>query len=152
MGRPPYWWISRTSLPCRVCWLSLDVLDQDPQQLCTYLIAAIEQRFPGFGRQSEAVLKSMVSFGQETERLLVILCNEIQERVDQHFALIVDDYQFVDTIPDIRYLLSRFISWQAEKLSCHPFLAPVAEPARYRSHGGATTGGRMTCRNWPSSR
>ena len=47
------------------CWFSLDALDQDPQRFCAYLIAALEQRFPKFGKQSKAVLRSLVSLEQE---------------------------------------------------------------------------------------
>ena len=104
-----------------VCWLSLDALDQDPQRFCTYLIAAIQQRFPRFGTQSKAVLNTIVNFEKDTERLLAVLGNEIHARIDQHFALVVDDYQFVDSIPEIRNLFSRFIFLVGE--NCHIILS-----------------------------
>ncbi len=109
------------------CWLSLDELDQDPQRFCTYLISAIEQRFPRFGKQSKAVLRSLVSFEQDSERLLSAIINEIDSQIDQHFALVVDDYQFVDAVPDIRILFSRFIYLAGE--NCHIILSSRRIPA-----------------------
>jgi len=108
------------------CWLSLDAIDQDPQRFCAYLIAAMEQRFPKFGKQSKAVLRSLVSFEQDSERILAALVNEIDAQIDQHFVLVVDDYQFVDSIPDIRNLFSRFIYLAGE--NCHIILSSRRVP------------------------
>ena len=104
-----------------VCWLSLDALDKDPQRFCAYLISALEQRFPKFGRESKSVLRSLTGLEQETEHLLSALVNEIDSRIDEHFALVVDDYQFVDAIPFIRDLFSRFIYLAGE--NCHVVLS-----------------------------
>ena len=109
------------------CWLSLDALDQDPQRFCAYLIAALEQRFPKFGKQSKAVLRSLVSLEQDMERILSALVNEIDAQIDQHFTLVVDDYQFVDSVPDIRNLFSRFIYLVGE--NCHIILCSRRVPA-----------------------
>ena len=104
-----------------VGWLSLDALDRDPQRFIAYLIAALEERFPNFGKRSKAVLKTVTSFEQDSERLLSCLINELDDQIDEHFALIVDDYQFVDFIPAIRDLFSRFVSLVGE--NCHVILA-----------------------------
>ena len=103
------------------CWLSLDALDKDPQRFIAYLIAALAERFPDFGKRSNAVLRSLTSFEQDSERLLSSLINELEDRIDEHFVLLVDDYQFVDSIPSIRDLFSRFISQAGE--NCHVILA-----------------------------
>ncbi len=110
-----------------VCWFSLDALDQDPQRFCAYLIASLEQRFPKFGKQSKAVLRSLVSLEQDTERLLSALVNEIDSQIDQHFVLVVDDYQFVDAVPDIRNLFSRFVYLAGE--NCHIILSSRRLPS-----------------------
>src|SRR5512144_1910611 len=47
-----------------VCWFSLDSLDQEPQRFLRYMIAAITERFPDFGKDSLAALESMSSFEQ----------------------------------------------------------------------------------------
>ncbi len=110
-----------------ICWLSLDPLDQDPQRFCAYLIAALEQRFPKFGKQSKAVLRSLVSLEQDMERMLAALVNEISSQIDQHFTLVVDDYQFVDAVPDVRNLFSRFVYLVGE--NCHIVLSSRRVPA-----------------------
>ena len=104
-----------------ICWFSLDALDQDPQRFVTYLIASIEQLFPRFGKQWKAVLGSLTGLEQETERMLSALVNEMESQIDQHFGLVVDDYQFVDAVPEIRNLFSRFISLVGE--NCHIILS-----------------------------
>ena len=109
----------QTELP--VCWLSLDALDQDPQRFMAYLIAALAERFPNFGKRSNAVLRTITNFEQDSERLLSSLINEADDLIKEHFALIVDDYHFVDSIPSIRSIFSRFISLMGE--NCHIILA-----------------------------
>ena len=104
-----------------ICWFSLDALDKDPQRFVAYLIAALEQRFPKFGKLSNSVLRSLTSFDQDTEHLISVLVNEIDNQIDEHFALIVDDYQFVDGVPSIRDLFSRFINLAGE--NCHVILS-----------------------------
>ena len=104
-----------------VCWLSLDTLDKDPQRFIAYIIAALAERFPTFGKRSNAVLKTVTSFEQDSERLLSSLINEMDDQIDEHFALVLDDYYFVDFVPHIRDLFSRFVSLVGE--NCHVILA-----------------------------
>jgi ATP/maltotriose-dependent transcriptional regulator MalT/two-component SAPR family response regulator len=109
------------------CWLSLDALDQDPQRFIAYLIASLAERFPNFGKRSSSVLRSVTSFEQDSERLLSSLVNEQEDRIDEHFVLVVDDYQFVDSIQPIRDMFSRFISQSGE--NCHVILATRRLPS-----------------------
>src|SRR5512141_2591076 len=59
------------------CWLSLDPLDREPQRFVACLIAALAERFPGFGKRSKSLLDGMTSLEDGMERLLVTLVNEI---------------------------------------------------------------------------
>ena len=102
----------QTELP--VCWLSLDPLDQEPQRFLRYLIAAITERFPEFGRDSLAALESMMSFEQDEERLLVTISNEINAIINEHFLLILDDYHLVGNVPFAGHVISRFLQLTGE--------------------------------------
>jgi LuxR family transcriptional regulator, maltose regulon positive regulatory protein len=104
-----------------VCWLSLDALDKDPQRFIAYFISAIEEQFHKFGKQSKASIRTLTNLDQDIEGLLSILINEIDAQIDEHFAIFVDDYQFVDSIPSIRDFFSRFILLAGE--NCHVVLA-----------------------------
>jgi len=111
----------------KLCWLSLDALDQEPQRFIAYFIASIAQRFPRFGNRSLSSLNSLTSLDQGFENLLVTLVNEIHERIGEHFLIVLDDYQFVDDIPPIRDFVNRFIQLVGE--NCHLILSSRTVPA-----------------------
>jgi len=98
-----------TQVEMPVCWLALDVLDQDPQRFLRYMIAALSERFPDFGRDSLAVLGSMTSLTTDLEQVLVTLCNEIDLRIGDHFLLVLDDFHLVEKEARIYQLLGRFL-------------------------------------------
>lgn len=98
------------------CWFSLDPLDQEPQRFLRYLIAAIAERFPAFGRDSLLALESMASFANDEERLLVTITNEINSQIKEHFVLILDDFHFVAGTKAIGQVLSRFLQLAGENV------------------------------------
>jgi ATP/maltotriose-dependent transcriptional regulator MalT/two-component SAPR family response regulator len=99
-----------------VCWLSLDALDREPQRFLVYLISAIAEKFPDFGRDSFAALENMTSFEQDGERLLVTISNEIAARINDHFYLVLDDFHLVDDVLIIRQIVSRFLHLAGENV------------------------------------
>ena len=99
-----------------VCWLSLDTLDQDPQRFLRYVIAAISERFPEFGRDSLAVLESMASMISDQEQILVTITNEINARIREHFVLVLDDFHFVEGSDVIRQVMNRFLQLTGENV------------------------------------
>ncbi|KAF0109067.1 MAG: hypothetical protein FD146_111 [Anaerolineaceae bacterium] len=109
------------------CWLALDALDREPQRFLSYFIASIAHRFPKFGNQSNAALRHLASFEDGAENLIVTLVNEIYERIDEHFVIVLDDYQFVDNVPEIRGFVSRFLQLAGE--NCHVALSSRRLPA-----------------------
>src|SRR5688572_18154841 len=59
-----------------VCWLSLDLLDRDPQRFIAYVIAALAERFSGLAAPLETLLNQVKSIELDAEGLLVALTNE----------------------------------------------------------------------------
>src|SRR5574341_1478537 len=57
----------------KVCWLSLDVLDRNPQRFMAYLMAALAERLPGVGEISKNLLSQLKSIEKDAEPLLVAL-------------------------------------------------------------------------------
>lgn len=114
----------QTEMP--VCWLSLDPLDKDPQRFLGYLIASISERYPEFGRDSRAALESMVSIERDEERLMVTFTNEVNDQINEHFLLILDDFHLVGDSPVAGHLISRFIQLTGENI--HVILASRSLP------------------------
>lgn len=110
-----------------ICWFSLDILDQEPQRFISYFIACIQERFPSFGAESISTLMNATSIEKENERLVVTITNEIYQVIHEHFAIVLDDYQFIDPIPEIRLFINRFIQLAGEH--CHLILASRLLPS-----------------------
>jgi LuxR family maltose regulon positive regulatory protein len=103
------------------CWYALDELDRDPRRFIAHLIGSITQRFPGFGRQSAAVLQGMDSAELDLERLVAIIVNEAYEHIREHFVLVLDDYHLVGESEAINHFVNRFV--QAVDENCHLVLS-----------------------------
>ncbi len=97
-----------------VCWLSLDVLDKEPQRFLAYLVSSIAERYSGFGKDAFAAMEGMKSFEQDGEHILIALSNEIEEKIGEHFVVILDDYHIVGDVLIIQQLLSRLLQLTGE--------------------------------------
>jgi LuxR family transcriptional regulator, maltose regulon positive regulatory protein len=115
------------SVEMPVCWLSLDLLDRDPQRFIAYLIASLTERFPGIGETSRLELNQLKSIEQDAESLLVTLTNEIYDQVEEDFLLILDDYHLLDDVPVISSLVNRFLELVVE--NCHVILSSRTLPS-----------------------
>lgn len=110
-----------------VCWLSLDLLDRDPQRFIAYLIAAVTQSFPGVGKTSRVKLNQLKSIEKDAESLLVTFTNEIYDQIEGDFLLILDDYHLLDDVPVISELVNRFLELVVE--NCHVILSSRTLPS-----------------------
>jgi ATP/maltotriose-dependent transcriptional regulator MalT/two-component SAPR family response regulator len=110
-----------------VCWLSLDLLDRDPQRFIAYLIASLAEQFPGIGENSQRQLYQLKSIEQDAEALLVTLTNEIYDHTEDDFLLIIDDYHLLDDVPVISSLVNRFLELVVE--NCHVVLSSRTLPS-----------------------
>ncbi len=115
---------NQTDMP--VCWLALDQLDRDPQRFMAYLIASLAERFPGVGESSLNLLNNLKSIETDAEPLLVALTNELYDRIEEEYLLIVDDYHLLDESPVISSLINRFLQLVDE--NCHLIISSRTLP------------------------
>jgi LuxR family maltose regulon positive regulatory protein len=87
-------WVAVCKRP--VAWLSLDEGDNDPTRFLTYLVAALQTIEPDIGAGVLGVLQSPQL--PPIESILIALLNEIAT-IQDHFALILDDYHAIDSQP-----------------------------------------------------
>ena len=104
-----------------VCWYTVDDLDVDPHRFIAHWFASITHRFPQFGLQSNAILRSYAENKATLDQVVVNTVNELYDTVTEDFVLIVDDYHFVDGQPEIDHFVSRFI--QNCVPNCHVVLS-----------------------------
>ena len=110
----------------KVCWLALDTLDRNPQRFIAYLIASLVERFPDIGDVSKSLLSQLTSIEKDSEALLVALTNELYERVEDDYLIILDDYHLLDEGPVISSLLNRFLQLVDE--NCHVLISSRTLP------------------------
>ncbi len=109
-----------------VCWLSLDLLDRDPQRFLAYLIASLAEQFPRIGEASRPQLNRLKSIEQDAESFLITLTNEIYDQIVEDFLLIIDDFHLLDDFPVISSLVNRFLELVVE--NCHVLLSSRSLP------------------------
>jgi LuxR family maltose regulon positive regulatory protein len=71
-------------------------------------------------------LNQLKSMEQDTEPLLVTFTNEIYEKIEDEFLLILDDYHLLDDIPVISNVVNRFLELVVE--NCHVILSSRTLP------------------------
>ena len=121
-------------------WYSAEEADADPQRFLSYLIAAFRARLPEMSDLPLAVLTDRGSAGtyEAWVQTLDALINALIEALPGPALLIVDDYHFVASSPEINSLTERLITFLPADL--HVILAtrhPLnsAGLARWRTHG-----------------
>ena len=132
-----------------VCWYSVDEADRDPRVFLEYLMASICQQFPDFGRRTEPALTTMAEANGQLKTLVSALVNDIHD-IPDYFALIIDDYHFVDESQEVNTLVDELLRYLPE--NCHLIISSRTLPnltfsrliARQESVGLSTSELRFT--------
>ena len=98
---------SHTEWP--ICWLSLDPLDQDPFRFISHFIAALQARFPEFGKNSLSVLNSVPQSQLDIPAIVSTIANDIYEHITEHFIFMLDDYQLVEDGELVNQFINSFL-------------------------------------------
>jgi LuxR family maltose regulon positive regulatory protein len=101
-----------TDLP--VCWYTLDVFDRDLRIFVEYFIASIALQFPGFGKQSQAVLRQSNNPGGNLYQIISTLVQEIYEKIPEYFVLILDDHHTIEEQEEIHMFLDLLLTYVDE--------------------------------------
>lgn len=111
--------------PIPVCWYTADERDRDLGMFLEYLIAAIRERFPGFGRRTRTALASAGDLFQDSAGVIAELANEILE-VDTPFVVVIDNYEAVDGAFGLRTFIYRLL--EVLPYNCHLMIGSRALP------------------------
>ncbi len=99
-----------------VCWYSLTPQDAEPAVFLDYLVASIEARFPRFGAETRRVMAQVSNFRTDAFSVVAALINEIQERIPEYFAVVLDDYHEVSESREISELVDALLKHAPENL------------------------------------
>jgi len=84
-------WLEACGIPC--AWVSLDETDNDLRQFLSYLLAAVQNIFPGAGRETQFTTLNATDL-PPTSVLAHSFINEL-DQIDQEFILTMDDYHVI---------------------------------------------------------
>jgi LuxR family maltose regulon positive regulatory protein len=108
-----------------VCWYSVDETDRDPRGFLEYLIASIRQQFPDFGSRAKSALSTVIKADGQLRALVTALINDIYD-IPDYFAVIVDDYHFVDESQEVNALMDGLLRYLPE--NCHLIISSRTLP------------------------
>lgn len=104
-----------------VCWFSLDLLDCDFQRFVMYFVAALQQRFPRFGKQALSVLAEMNQDHLDQDAIIAAIVNDAYENITEHFVYVIDDFHLVQECAMVETFMNRMVQEVAE--NCHFLIA-----------------------------
>ncbi|HEX6138843.1 MAG TPA: hypothetical protein VF013_00075, partial [Candidatus Limnocylindria bacterium] len=129
-------WEREVDFPCY--WYKLDRNDRDWSLHISYLIEAISQRHPGFGRRAHSMLQQLGGPGSSRPGVAAYLLAEMHERLTEPCTFIIDDWQFVASVTEVRGLWNQIL--RDAPPTCRFIFLSRAKPhlqfARFKTHGG----------------
>ena len=93
-------------------WYQLDHTDADPLVFLGYVTHGIKQLVPGFGDATSAYLReSAAELARAPERAVDVLLNEVLDRVEQPFILVLDDYHHLGSETPVHRVADRLLAY-----------------------------------------
>ena len=129
-------WEREAQFPCY--WYKLDRNDRDWSLHISYLIEAISQRHAGFGRRAHSMLQQLGGPGSSRPGVAAYVLAEMYERLTEPCTFIIDDWQFVASVTEVRGLWNQILR-DAPPTCRFVFLSrakPQLQFARFKTHGG----------------
>jgi len=112
--------------PVPVCWYTANEHDRDLGLFIQYLVGAINERFPGFGKHMQEILASL---GDKLFQNATAIVEELVGEMiglDIPFVLVVDNYQVLEGALGIREFFYRLI--EVLPFNCHLMLGSRVMP------------------------
>ena len=100
-----------------VCWYSLDVSDQDPRLLLEGILASLRFHFPSFGQLTRSRLLMAEDAAREATHLVGTLTGEMYAAIPEYFALVLEDYHFVEDSDPAKRILDLLVDRAPD--NCH---------------------------------
>lgn len=104
----------KTNYP--VCWYGLENTDNQLIQFVEGIIESIQHLFEKFGFATKNVLKANSDRHVEGKVLAAIFINDLRTHVDEHFFIILDDFQLIDTNIEILEFINSVLLESDENL------------------------------------
>jgi LuxR family transcriptional regulator, maltose regulon positive regulatory protein len=93
-------------------WYQLDQTDADPLVFLGYVAHGIKQIVPGFGDATMSYMhEAAKELAQQPERAVDVLLNEVLDRVEQQFILVLDDYHHLGTETPVHRVVDRLLAY-----------------------------------------
>ena len=129
-------WEREVDVPCY--WYKLDRNDRDWSLHISYLIEAISQRHSGFGRRAHSMLQQLGGPGSSRPGVAAYLLAEMYERLTEPCTFIIDDWQAVASVTEVRGLWNQIL--RDAPPTCRFIFLSRAKPhlqfARFKTHAG----------------
>ncbi len=129
-------WEREVDFPCY--WFKLDRNDRDWTLHISYIAESIARRHPGFGRRAHSMLQQMGGPGSSRPGVAAYLLAEMHERLTVPCTFIIDDWQYVNAVTEVRGLWNQIL--RDAPATCRFVFASRVKPklqfARFKTHGG----------------
>ncbi|HEX3559273.1 MAG TPA: tetratricopeptide repeat protein [Pyrinomonadaceae bacterium] len=93
-------------------WYQLDQADADPLVFLGYVTHGIKQIVPGFGDATVSYMhEAAKELAQQPERAVDVLLNEVLDRIEQQFILVLDDYHHLGSETPVHRVVDRLLAY-----------------------------------------